>query len=207
MKYPQLTKRPSLAGFTLVEVCVSAAVLGIFSIGLFASITRGFSVIRSSRNDSAAALALEKRMDQFSRAVWTDVTCNYPPLEEGDPEDPPDGAEVDPDAVYSTEYGDELGDLDTAPGVVRILAVPCDALNNLDGVEEKITIVPYPDAGAKFITGTRSGTTITTSLSSGDDDYRFITQEKAVKVTARISWQSGGQTKSIATQTIVAKGS
>lgn len=199
--------RWTLAGFTLVELAMSAAVLSIFATGLVAVVSRGFNVLRASQADSAAALALEQRVDQFARATWTEATCNYPPLDDADPDDVADGASEDPDEPYTTDYDTEITDLDTAPGVVELLSVQCDPLAGLNGVTETITIVPYPTPGAKFITATRTGTNVSATTSSGADDYRFISYEKAIEVTFRISWVSRGRTKSLATKTVIAKGS
>lgn len=198
---------PRTSGFTIVEVLVASGVLGLAAVGIFGLASQAFVVLKGSREDSAAALALEYRLEQVRRSTWNAITSQEPPPDAFIPEVDLDDADyTDPaEDTYTSEYINDLGDADLTPGAVALLAVTPDSLGSLAGASETFRIVPFPTTDAKQIVVTRTAAGAVSTAGSSSD-YAQISLEDAVQVTAIISWQSDrGITRSLASTTIVSR--
>lgn len=75
-----ITQRP-LAAFTLVEIMVAVAVIGISFAALYSGITAGVQVVRLARENLRATQVLVEKMETVRLNTWDQVTSgtNLPP--------------------------------------------------------------------------------------------------------------------------------
>jgi len=62
------------AAFTLVEVLVSMAVVGILFVSLYAGITSGFGVVNQARENLRATQVMQDRMEEMRLYTWAQIS-------------------------------------------------------------------------------------------------------------------------------------
>jgi type II secretory pathway pseudopilin PulG len=64
--------------FTLAEVCVACAVAAMFALAAFSTNQRLLNSVRDQREDAAASMVLQERMERFRAASYSQVASTQP---------------------------------------------------------------------------------------------------------------------------------
>ena len=73
MTKPHCPKRSSNAGFTLVEVAVSATVMLLVVTGMLTAVTSGMQMVRTSQQSSVASDLITHEVNELRMLPWTTV--------------------------------------------------------------------------------------------------------------------------------------
>ncbi len=71
-----------MGGFSLVELLCAVGVMAIGFTSVAAIYSHSVRTLRRSTVASFASQLIQERMEQFRRASWTDITCDYPPADD-----------------------------------------------------------------------------------------------------------------------------
>src|SRR6266496_2421408 len=71
--------RPARRAFTLVELIVAMAIIGLVVVSLYAAITSGFTSVRLARENLRATQILVEKMEAVRLYDWDQVTNNFLP--------------------------------------------------------------------------------------------------------------------------------
>jgi prepilin-type N-terminal cleavage/methylation domain-containing protein len=93
------TQRKRCGGFSLVEVVVAIAILGVGIVALYASLLNGFRVAQLSRENLRATQVMVELMDTLRLYSWDQIT---------DPKFTPKHFDVDYDPIGATNGGGGL---------------------------------------------------------------------------------------------------
>jgi uncharacterized protein (TIGR02598 family) len=72
-------RRPTRRAFTLVELIVAMAIIGVVVVSLYAGITSGFASVRLARENLRATQILVEKMEAIRLYDWDQVTNNFIP--------------------------------------------------------------------------------------------------------------------------------
>lgn len=161
----RLPKHPrTYAAFTIAEVLASVTLLAIACGSLVALNGYAFTSLRRGVVASYASQLIQERMEQFRRAAWTEITCNYPPAED----DPEDVEEPDPEAEpyyedpYPTKFPYDAAELDALePGMKTMMALGQGSAAQLADVKETVRVEAYNASNAPITIFEADGSTIT----------------------------------------------
>src|SRR5436190_14277286 len=67
--------QPTRSGYTLVEVVVAMAIIGIMVVSLFAGFSSGFAVLRTSREKSRATQVLLQKIEAVRFCTWSQLAA------------------------------------------------------------------------------------------------------------------------------------
>lgn len=98
-----LPKLPT-AAFTLVEVLVGIALLGVVVTALYSGMTYGLARTVTTREEMRATQVMLEKMEQLRLYTWEQVNYNYDPDDPEDPTDPFDPEDPHDVADEPTEF-------------------------------------------------------------------------------------------------------
>jgi prepilin-type N-terminal cleavage/methylation domain-containing protein len=77
-RYSKVGRRPTGAGdgFTLIEVVVGMAIVGIVFVALYSGMTMGFSAVRLARENTGATQVLTERFETLRLYNWDQINSN-----------------------------------------------------------------------------------------------------------------------------------
>lgn len=70
------SRRIGSRAFTLIEVVVATAIVGIFFVALYAGITQGFTIMANTRENVRATQILLDRMEELRLYSWDQIKSN-----------------------------------------------------------------------------------------------------------------------------------
>lgn len=92
------------AAFTLVEVLVGVALLGVVVTALYSGMTYGLARTAITREEMRATQVMLEKMEQLRLYTWAQVNSNYDPDDPEDPTDPFDPEDPHDVADEPTEF-------------------------------------------------------------------------------------------------------
>ena len=76
---PVLKKAKQTTAFTLVEVMISVAVLGLVFASLAATLTQGHLIIENARDETRVAQILQSELEDMRAKAWSDIDAMASP--------------------------------------------------------------------------------------------------------------------------------
>jgi prepilin-type N-terminal cleavage/methylation domain-containing protein len=80
IRFPQNDSKDRSQAFTLVEILVATAVLGVMFLSLYVGVSAGFGVIQVARENLRATQILQEKMETIRLYTWDQITTtNFVP--------------------------------------------------------------------------------------------------------------------------------